>query len=111
MKKPLLFSLTLFFFATFLSAQVTLTYATHGIVAGDVYTIFYANGPTSNPGSSGTNQTWNFSNLNIDTNSAQTTIYVNPATTPYAANFPTANLAGKQGVDNYFYYISTSSSL
>ena len=111
MTKNLLFSLTTFFFVPFLSAQVTLTYATHGIVVGDAYTVFDANSATTNPGSSGINQTWNFSNITVDTNSSSTTIFVNPATTPYTANFPIANLAGKRGIDNYFYYISTSTSL
>lgn len=46
----------------------------------------------------GTNQTWDFSQLSI--HGIAGIEYVNPASTPFAANFPTANIAIKSG-ENY----------
>src|SRR6185436_4653666 len=98
MKKNTFLLLSAFLFSTFLSAQVTLTYPTHGIVVGDVSTVFDVNPTGVNLGSPGTGQTWNFSTINIYTN-FETDTFLDPSTTPYAANFPTSNLASRRGVD------------
>ncbi len=54
--------------------------------------------PGFNPGPAGANQHWDFSNLVMDTTSQLK--FVDPATTPYGADFPTSNIAVVGLVDN-----------
>lgn len=54
-----------------------------------------------NPGNSGANQTWNFSNINIGSDSIVANV-VNPNTTPYFSYFPTSNIAMITGGYNYY---------
>lgn len=110
MKKTLLASVITLASATILSAQVTITYANHGINVGDAFTYYPADTVGVQAGPSGSNQTWNFSNLNIGTTSGLTN-YVAPASTPYGSSFSTSNLATSDASGNYGYYNSTSSAL
>ena len=53
----------------------------------------------------GQNQTWNLSTLHYLY--ADTTVFINPAGTPYAANFPNSNVAGVNLRNNsYSYFIN-----
>jgi hypothetical protein len=89
-----------------LSAQITMNYSTHGILQGDVYKFFYGDTTGFDPGVSGANKTWNFSALTIGSN-LQIQNYIDPATTPYAASFPTATFALEQS-GSYAYYKASS---
>ena len=68
-----------------------------------------------NPGPAGANQTWNFTAF-PDTGAPVTGTYVNPSTTPFAAQFPTANYAlqvqaeGNTSSTTYGYYKLDNSS-
>lgn len=58
---------------------------------------------TFNPGSAGANQAWDFSQLTPE-GPQDTTFYILPAGTPYAANYPSSNIVGRFGADGYGYY-------
>lgn len=58
---------------------------------------------TFNAGGAGANQTWDFSQLTAE-GPQDTTFYILPAGTPYAANYPSSNIVGKFGSDGYGYY-------
>ena len=64
------------------------------------------------PGPSGSMQTWNFSNATT-LGTSNTTNYVSPSSTPYAALFPNANLAidGTTGTDTSYAYLQNTSLL
>jgi len=59
------------------------------------------------PGSSGANQTWNFTGMMEDYISDA--IFVTPASTPYASNYPGANIATNTDDTVYSYMIKNSS--
>ena len=61
-----------------------------------------------NPGTSGANQTWDFSTL---AGGSATVTYEDPASTSYAASFSTSNVALSQAGTAYLYYNSTSSQV
>ena len=75
-------------------AQPTMTAANFNPVVGQT-TILHNHTPTTlAPGNSGANQTWNFASTpNLGTLNVA---FMTPASTPYAASFPTANLANNQ---------------
>lgn len=56
------------------------------------------------PGVAGANITWNYATLTVDTTSVLSHYYFDPATTPGASNFPSANLADLTPVGVYSYY-------
>ena len=63
---------------------------------------------TARVGNAGVNQTWDFSNTLPTSASLVTMAYMNVGDTPYAADFPTANLASHfnlGGVDYGFFYL------
>ncbi len=64
--------------------------------------------PSSGIGSPGPNQTWNFSNVTFNALGGLTTI--NPATSPFAASFPTANYAYSLG-GAYSYFSASSTKM
>jgi len=65
---------------------------------------------TAAAGSGGTGQTWDFSGYTLTASAPNN--YVDPASTPYASYFPTANVAQSYSNDSGFtYYLSTSASL
>ncbi len=89
-------------------SQITITTSdlptvnTHVVVVTDTL-------PTVLPGSGGAAQTWDFSSLNIG--SIDTTVFVDPATTLYASDFPTSNLATyNASFDSNVNYLNSSSS-
>lgn len=100
-----IFALTLS--ATTVLAQPTITSATAGGV-GDVFSISTVNVEAFDPGPSGAGVTWDFSGITL-TGATTSYTYVNPATTPYADDFPDANVAAEQGGGIYSYYKITSS--
>src|SRR5687768_11003015 len=73
---------------------------------GDTYIFYSADSTGVQPGSGGTNQTWDFGNLNINPTPTGLS-YVNSAGTPYAASFPTATVAANLG-GGAFQYFKTS---
>jgi len=85
-------------------AQIVLTTADLPVV-GDVSILRKISSTSTSPGPSGAGQTWNFSSLagNLDT-----LWYINPATTPNGASFPTSNLCVKHGSNYYDYYTNGS---
>lgn len=104
MKKTLLLSFLLFSFV-FANAQITLTSSSFPNL-GDIY-INHHDSLTSTvtPGSAGANQTWDFSALH--NHYIDSTLVVDPATTPNGAQFPTATLAG---INNGGYVYMTKSA-
>lgn len=95
-----------------LIAQPTLNQA--GIPSfGSSITTRDVDGTGISPGPAGANQSWNFTAY-PDTGAPVTLTYVNPATTPFTADFPNSNYAFQSetidGATNYGYYNLTSSS-
>lgn len=62
------------------------------------------------PGESGINRVWNFSYINILPGTPFEEVYLVPFLTPYASQFPNANLASKNNNPNsdYHYYQNTT---
>lgn len=79
---------------------------------GTVITTHEVTATSVTPGSAGASQTWDFSAYPATGNTSNAQ-YVNPATTPFAAMFPTATTAtlspSTGGNDGYGYIYSTSS--
>ena len=110
MNKKLLSSL---FFIAILSSvavkgQPTITSA-NAYAIGDVLTLQPAD-TSVNEGSAGANQTWNFVSL-ADNGPITSQYIVDPTTTPYSADFPSAGVAIDVGSGNYAYYTSSSTDL
>ncbi len=110
-KKRLSVSLVAILSSAFLVAQVTLTYAVHGINPGDSCYNHPVDTTGINPGPGGANQTWNFSNAIIDVANFSIIGYISPGSTPYAASFPNANLAIAYSPGFYGYYNSQSTAM
>lgn len=94
-----------------LSAQITLTDADIG-APGSSYIMGIDDtfDSTFTLGSAGANQSWDFSSLGVD--GVDTVNFEDPANTPYAADFPTANLAIFQGnLSGYAYLEYDANSL
>ena len=90
-------------------AQPNLTFATHGIVPGDVYSYFYGDTTNFNIGASGANVTWTDTGWNIGT-MLVTVNYLDPATTPFKSSFPNATYAvDNDGTYTYYKTLSTGS--
>jgi len=112
MKKSLLSLCAFGLFALGAIAQPTINL---GSVPGFGSTITSrdVDGTGINPGSAGANQTWNFTAY-PDTGAPVSLTYVNPTTTPFAADFPNSNYAFESetidGATNYGYYNLNASS-
>ncbi|MBK7618884.1 MAG: T9SS type A sorting domain-containing protein [Flavobacteriales bacterium] len=81
-------------------------------LVGDITTIGLCDDIVDAPSlnaATGAMVTWDFSGLN-ETSEEQFT-FVDPATTPWAANFPNSNLCGVSWDDAYSYYIVGSGAL
>jgi len=92
-----------------LKAQITI-YSTDMPAAGDTFHAFRDNLPVGfSVGPKGANVTWDFSGLMPDM--SVTTYAVSPASTPYAADFPNANLALTNDHVGYIFYRNTSTAL
>lgn len=83
-------------------AQPVLTQATNSPAAGNTYTINY--GPYVSPGMPGANQTWNLSALATDSSLAVQVVA--PASTPSAAQFPTATVAEMSELVTQYYRVA-----
>jgi hypothetical protein len=86
-----------------LQAQPTLTGAQMGGV-GTTVTTQAADTTGVTPGPGGAGVTWDFSGL-VDDGSSATSTVLSPGSTPYAANFPTANYASQGVSGNYGYFL------
>lgn len=110
MKRPVLFLFALLT-ALGVQAQITLTSASVANV-GATFVVGTDNdlGPGYSIGQAGTAQTWDFSQLNQD--AYDTISFVDPTTTPYGADFPTANRAVEQGggVGGFAYFTLSTDS-
>jgi hypothetical protein len=98
---------------TQLSAQPILTAANSQPQIGDIISSQYAYTGGVAIGITGANQVWDYSGL-TDSAATSVTQFVSPASTPYAATFPGANLAAQvvdTGTTAYLYYNATSSEL
>lgn len=94
------------FCITAVNAQYILT-ATHVPAIGDVEIVVIDTLPSVIPGPEGANQTWDLSGIkNQDT---ITTNYVDPSTTQFGSEFPSANVAADQG--GLIGYLSANSAL
>ncbi len=90
--------------------QITLTNASFPSVGDSAYAINDSLAVGINPGTaSASAQTWNFTSL--QTHTFDTTIIINPSTTPSAASFPTANLAVIQGPGAFGYLTKTTAKV
>lgn len=110
MKKPLLL-ISSFLLSVTGFAQITVTSADVA-TAGTTVVMGRDTMATVTIGSAGTNKTWNFSSLTPD--EVETLDFVAPASTPYAAQFPGANLSMIQttpGGTSYIYLVSNSSTV
>jgi len=95
------------------TAQPILTAANSQPQVGQIIGSQYAYTAGVAIGTTGANQVWDYSALK-DSAATSATQFVSPASTPYAAAFPGANLAAKvvdTGTTVYLYYNSTSSAL
>ncbi len=87
--KTRFFPLLPFFLGAQINAQPVLELVDVGTVPGDAFT--YHDCPWQTPGTPGMAQTWNFAGFTTD--SLVQIAFVDPATTPDAASFPTATIA------------------
>ncbi len=88
--------------------QPILTASNSTPVAGDEFIVYICpgsdcSGSVAQPGASGANVVWDFSNLS-GTKQVDTVRYVSCASTPYCSKFPGSNLASIQGSNLYAYY-------
>ena len=91
-------------------AQINIT-STYSPVIGDRFA--YSSVDTNNvqPGSSGANQNWSFTFINVASDSTVLN-YVSPNSTPYAASFPSATVAQyQQSASSYTYFSSSATQL
>ena len=113
MKKKFLYTLFIAAIVNFLAvaslhSQITIG-NNHIPVFGDQYKIRDVDTTGVNPGNSGANQTWNFSGINILTDSVVFS-WVDPSTTPYASSFPGAHIAEGNQI-GYWYYTNVGGDL
>lgn len=74
------------------TAQPVLDYSTNGTLPGDAFV--YQAGPWVDPGTAGADQTWDLTGLSTD--SIINILFVDPATTPDGASFPSATIAASE---------------
>jgi hypothetical protein len=101
MKKYYLLTTLVCLFGTTILAQPVITYSGNAPQIGDVYNVSGAFG-TYDPGQTGGNRHWDFSSVQptISTES----IAVNPASTPFAADFPDATISFSDTDPSYELY-------
>lgn len=105
--KKLYICISVFSFAALTAlAQPTLTAAGCLPVVGDAYTSKTFTATPNQQGSSGANQTWNFSAL-IEENTSSG-VMVNPSTTPYYSSYPSATLCAYSADQGSYDYTMTS---
>jgi hypothetical protein len=105
-------SITIFWEIVFVSPAFTQFVITSSYlpVIGDTLRTSEVDTTGLTPGESGTNQVWNFSNINILPGTPFEEVYLIPFLTPYVSQFPNANLASKNNNPNpdYHYYQNTT---
>ncbi|MFZ4740434.1 MAG: T9SS type A sorting domain-containing protein [Bacteroidales bacterium] len=108
MKKINLLLIILLFTAFTVNAQITITQSDMPSVNMTFTEVIDTNCTNINIGSSGTNQTWNLSN--IGNSYQETSTWLNPSSRPGAASFPTATHAvvTPGGQDSYVRISATS---
>ena len=107
---PTLLLGTCLLFST-LTLQAQITVDGSQIPTGtDTIKITFDTNPASsiNGGPTGGNQTWDFSALNND--DPEERIFADPANTPFAASFPSANLAVSEETDSWAYLLVNNST-
>lgn len=111
MKRPLPLSFALFAAPFALLAQPTINLINVPVI-GDVVTIGRCSDPIDTVAlnaSAGAMQTWDFSGLNEF--SEEEIIFVDPASTPFVADFPNSNLCGITWDGAHTYYVANTSAL
>ncbi len=111
MKRPLPFSLALFAAPAALLAQPTINFINIPVI-GDAVTIGRCSDPIDSVAlnaSAGAMQTWDFSGLTEF--SEDQIVFVDPATTPFVADFPNSNLCGITWEGTHTYYVANTSVL
>ena len=99
---------SLLFFAMAASAQITITRSDFGNAGDFAIMVHDTLHSTVTRGNAGASQTWTLTSLL--NHFTDTTNFLNPASTPYAASFPSSNLAGYNTLDSSYYYINASST-
>ena len=97
MKMKYYIVLTMCLAALEVTAQPVITHNGNAPQIGESYNYAGSTG-SFEPGAAGANQTWEFSS--ISPSFTFTSEAVNPVTTPYADNFPEANIAFSQSENN-----------
>ena len=106
-KKPI-FLLAAILICLTVNSQPTLTGPNTNPQIGESFTLHSIDVTSVTEGSSGANVSWDFSS---DTSLGTNTItWIDPATTPYAASFPNANLCYVIGGGYYDYYSGSSTA-
>ena len=106
MRTSILYFFT-FFIVGIANAQAPTITSTSEAVAGDV--LIYPQAQLSGVAlpATGANLTWDYSGL-IDSGAIEIDTFVSPTSTPFAATFPSANLALNDGSGAYSYYKTTT---
>jgi hypothetical protein len=107
MKKHLFYLLC--FFTGALFAQPVIT-DTDLLGVGDIVITQPTTTETFNPGPAGANQTWDFSQI-VSDGDPDTTFYISPVGTPYAASYPSSNIVGFFDGNSYGYYQTSGGKL
>lgn len=102
------YALPFLFLASPATAQISIL-STDMPVIGDVLTDHIDTVPTTGQGPSGAGQTWDFGDATESFQQSQDV--VDPATTPYAANYPNADLAMTPDGANYVFYTNSGSTM
>jgi len=104
---PAIFSIVFLLSAHYIIAQITVT-DIHVVQSGRQVIQAQDTLPSTGmqPGSPGTNMTWDFSGLAL--HSEDTLNFVNPDWTPYEANHPTSNLAARAGAADFYLFLNNS---
>ena len=106
--KSFFFAVFVLFFSSSAFSQMTLN-GSYNPVAGNGFLEVNCDTNGISEGNSGANQNWNFSNLvRLDSVNIN---WVNSGTTPYAANFPTSNIAEADEQDYYTYFTTSNSEM
>ena len=109
MKKNYIFVILFALTTSVVFSQPTITHSGNAPQIGDVYYFSNTDDPID-PGPSGANQSWDFSNINISSTD-QATILA-PGGTPFAGDFPECNqVFHYDGTGTYIYYDLTQSEM
>lgn len=100
--------LIFFLITTSVFGQITIT-SFYNPQVGDIAKNLNCDTSNINPGNSGANVNWNFSNLVI-TQDSSNIYFSSPSSTPYGNSFPLANIAGNSN-GTYIYYQTSSSQI